>query len=195
MLGILIGGGKAMKLLKKDHDAVKDLFDRFEASEDGERARIVRQACEELKVHARVEEELFYPALRQRMDDKKGLLDEADEEHHEAKILIAELGLMTGDESRFGAKFMVLAENVRHHIDEEEGEIFPAAKKTDIDFDALGERMEARKSELMKDGVPEGPEAAMVMKSALDSESASPKAARKPTHPQAAGKGRRSRKH
>lgn len=107
------------------------------------------QSASEMKAHAAVEEELFYPSLRQKMEDEDGLLDEADEEHHAAKILIAELDLMSGAEENYCAKFTVLAENVRHHMKEEENELFPQAKKTDIDFDALGERMYARKQELL----------------------------------------------
>ena len=162
MFGIMIGGGKAMKLLKKDHDEVKDLFDAFEETKGtAAKVKIAREACKMLTVHARVEEELFYPALRLRLKDGD-LLDEADEEHHEAKILIAELSLMTGSEPNFAAKFIVLAENVRHHIAEEEYEIFPAAKRSSIDFDALGDRMEARKAELLRTGVPPGRESDMV---------------------------------
>ncbi|HXT01502.1 MAG TPA: hemerythrin domain-containing protein [Elusimicrobiota bacterium] len=162
MFGIQLGGGKAMKLLKQDHDDVKDLFDRFEEATGGAaKVKIAREACRMLTVHSRVEEELFYPALRLRLSDGS-LLDEADEEHHEAKILIAELGLMNGGEPNFPAKFLVLSENVRHHIAEEEYEIFPAAKRTSIDFDALGERMEQRKKELLRDGVPPGRESDMV---------------------------------
>lgn len=163
MLGIKTTGRKnALALLKKDHDAVKKLFDRFEKAEESEAKDIVRDACRELKVHAKIEEELFYPALRQKMEDEDGLLDEADEEHHEAKILVAELELMSGDEDNFCAKFEVLAENVRHHIKEEEGELFPQARRTAIDFDALGEQLAERKEELMKSGVPPGAEAEMI---------------------------------
>lgn len=154
---------EAMTILKQDHDKVKKLFDRFEKTDSASECReIVREACAELKVHARVEEELFYPSLRLNMPDKDGLLDEADEEHHEAKILVAELELMSGDEDNYRAKFTVLSENVRHHIKEEEGELFPKARKTVIDFDALGEQMHARKQELMMNGVEPDAEALMV---------------------------------
>lgn len=154
---------EAMTILKQDHDKVKKLFDRFEKTDSTAECReIVREACAELKVHARVEEELFYPSLRLNMEDKDGLMDEADEEHHEAKILVAELELMSGEEDNYRAKFSVLAENVRHHIKEEEGEIFPKARKTSIDFDALGEQMYARKQELMMNGVEPDAEALMV---------------------------------
>jgi hypothetical protein len=184
MFGILVGGGKAMKLLKKDHDEVKDLFDRFdESGSRGEKARLARKACVMLSVHARVEEELFYPALRLRLSDP-GLLDEADEEHHEAKILVAELGLMNGGEPNFDAKFRVLAENVRHHVSEEEDELFPAAKRTSIDFDALGERMEKRKAELLREGVPPGRESDMVRSFSPAAESPSRRAMKTLTPPE-----------
>lgn len=154
---------EAMTALKQDHDKVKRLFDRFEKTDSRSECReIVREACAELKVHARVEEELFYPSLRLNMEDREGLLDQADEEHHEAKILVAELELMSGDEDNYRAKFSVLAGNMRRHIKEEEGELFPKAKKTAIDFDALGEQMHARKQELMMSGVEPDAESQMV---------------------------------
>ena len=101
--------------------------------------RIVREALTELKVHAAIEEELFYPAVRKPVG--KEIMNEADEEHHVAKLLIAELDRMDGSESHFDAKFRVLAENVRHHIKEEEGEMLPKARKVKVDFDALAEKM------------------------------------------------------
>src|SRR5437879_3625683 len=110
----------AVELLKADHEKVKELFDQFENTEDrATRKKIVEQACQELKVHSAIEEEIFYPAVRQAIEDQE-IMNEADEEHHEAKILVAELESMEGSESHFGAKFLVLAENVRHHIEEEE---------------------------------------------------------------------------
>lgn len=154
---------EALALLKKDHAVVKKLFDRFEKTEKlSEKKTIVSEACAELKVHAEMEERIFYPALRQQMEDPDGLIDEADEEHHEAKFLIAELELMRGDEENYCAKFEVLGENVRHHIKEEEGKLFAQAKKTAIDFDALGEQMHELKLRLLAEGVEPGDEALMV---------------------------------
>lgn len=188
MFGIMLGGGKAMKLLKRDHDEVKALFDRFEEAKSGAaKTKIAREACKMLTVHSRVEDELFYPALRLRVKDAE-LLDEADEEHHEAKILIAEIGLMNGGEPNFAAKFLVLTENVRHHIAEEEYEIFPAAKKTSIDFDELGERMEKRKEELLRTGVPPGRESDMVRSFSPMLESPSRKAMKNLSLPERAGR-------
>ncbi len=185
---------EAMSLLKKDHDKVKKLFDSFEDAEStSEKKGIVKDACLELKVHAAVEERLFYPALRKYMEDEDGLIDEADEEHHEAKILVAELELMNGNEDNYCAKFEVLSENIRHHIKEEESELFPRAKKTSIDFDALGEQMYALKQRLTEDGVEPDAEAQMVGKFGLAEMSPSRKA-EKTIAPPMSGK-KRARKH
>ena len=166
----------AFTLLKTDHDKVKRLFVQFEKANPDEKRDVAKEALEELKVHAAVEEQLFYPALRQEMEDQEGLMDEADEEHHVAKFHIAELDEMQGDEEHWEAKFTVLAENVRHHIKEEEGEIFREAKKTDIDFVTLGEQMSELKQSLLEQGVPEDSEAAMVKKGGLREESPAKKA-------------------
>jgi hypothetical protein len=162
----------AIAMLKKDHDEVKDLFEKFEQTNGvATKAKIVAEALMALKVHATVEEELFYPALRQEIEDEEGIMDEADEEHHVAKVLIAELEQMEGDEPHWDAKFTVLAESVRHHIKEEEGQMFKEAKNTDIDFDVLGSQMAELKRRLMQDGVPEDAEAKMVAKSGLRGDS------------------------
>src|SRR4051794_3931229 len=143
----------AVSILKRDHDTVKDLFDDFEkAKQRPAKKKIVTKALTELKVHAALEEEIFYPAVRAELDHD--VMNEADEEHHVAKMLIAELEKMTGKEDHYDAKFTVLTENVRHHIKEEENEMLPKAKRLPIDFDALGARMMKRKEDLLADGVP-----------------------------------------
>src|SRR5512140_3720910 len=148
-------------LLKKDHSIVKDLFDKFEKAEGrSAKTKIVKQALTELKVHATIEEEIFYPAVRKAVG--KDIMNEADEEHHVAKVLIAELEEMGGQETHYDAKFAVLAENVRHHIKEEEGEVLPKAKDAHIDFEALSRTMMKRKAKLIAKGVPADAEAAMV---------------------------------
>ena len=151
----------AVVLLKEDHDRVKELFDRFEAAKSRPaKVKIVRAALTELKVHAAVEEELFYPAVRAKVG--KEVMNEADEEHHVAKLLVAELDKMDGSESHFDAKFTVLAENVRHHIKEEEGEMLPKARTVKLDFAELAEKMATRKETLLAGGVPPAGEEAMV---------------------------------
>ena len=151
----------ALALLKKDHDKVKDLFAQFETAEGRPaKKKIVKQALTELKVHAAIEEELFYPAVRKPVG--KDIMNEADEEHHVAKVLIAELESMNGREDHYDAKFTVLAENVRHHIKEEENEVFSKAKDATIDFEGLSKAMLQRKKALLAKGVPPAAEDAMI---------------------------------
>ena len=151
----------AVSLLKADHDKVKRLFDQFEAAKTKPaKKKVVREALTELKVHAAIEEELFYPAVRKAIG--KEIMNEADEEHHVAKLLIAELDSMDGSESHYEAKFAVLAENVRHHIKEEENEMLPKAKGVNLDFDALAKKMNRRKERLLTDGIPAVGEETMV---------------------------------
>jgi hypothetical protein len=167
----------AIAMLKEDHDTVKDLFKRFEETNGpATKAKIVSEALMALKVHSAIEEELFYPAVRRNIEDEEGVMDEADEEHHVAKLLIAELENMTGDEEHWDAKFKVLAESVRHHIKEEEGKMFKEAKKTEIDFKALGSQMAELKQKLMREGVPEDAEAKMIAKCGLRGDSPAKKA-------------------
>lgn len=169
----------ASALLKEDHENVKALFDQFEqAKTRAAKKKIARQALTELKVHAAIEEELFYPAVRKPVGQE--IMNEADEEHHVAKLLIAELDTMDGSESHFDAKFTVLAENVRHHIKEEEAEMLPQAQKVKIDFAALAEKMIQRKERLLKEGVPAVGENSMVKASRGKGDSPAKAARRKP---------------
>ena len=151
----------ALALLKEGHDTVKALFDKFETAETrSAKKKIVQEALAELKVHAAIEEEIFYPAVRKPVGND--IMNEADEEHHVAKVLIAELEEMDGHEDHYDAKFTVLSENVRHHIKEEESEVFPKAKAANIDFEGLSATMLSRKKSLVAGGVPPTAEAAMV---------------------------------
>jgi hypothetical protein len=147
--------------LIKDHDRVKELFDRFEKSESAsEKEKIIGEATTELKIHAVIEEEIFYPAVRRQLG--KDLMNEADEEHHIARVLIAELDGNERRDDHRDAKFTVLSESVRHHIKEEEAEMLPKAKGLEINFEALGQQMLARKKELQRNGIPLDAEHAMV---------------------------------
>jgi len=149
-----VGHNNAIALIKKDHDTVKELFDRFEKTDDRDaRRQIVEQALLELKLHTVLEEEIFYPAVRQQVGEMQ--MAEADEEHHVAKILIAELETMDSSDVHYEAKFTVLAESVRHHIREEEHEVLPRAKNLDIDFNALGQAMWGRRQTLLAEGFPQ----------------------------------------
>ena len=123
MLDFLMPEKHAISILKKDHDTVKDLFEQFEKAESStEKERIITKAVNELKIHAAIEEESFYPTVRKHVGSD--LMNEADEEHHVAKVLIAELDLNGGGGDHRMAKFTVLAESVRHHIKEEELNLF-----------------------------------------------------------------------
>ncbi len=133
-----------IELLKQDHATVQSLFKKFAKVKDAKRKeKIVRTAIEELKIHMAVEEELFYPAVREEFseDEMEELMDEAMEEHHVVKLLIQELDEMGPEDERFNAKFTVLAENIQHHIQEEESEIFPKVKRSDANSEEIGARM------------------------------------------------------
>ncbi len=158
---LLLPEKHAIAILMKDHDVVKELFDRFEKAEAvSEKEKIIAEALTELKIHAAIEEEIFYPAVRKQLG--KDLMNEADEEHHIARVLIAELELDGRGNDHRDAKFTVLSESVRHHIKEEEGEMLPKAKSVEMDFEALGQRLLDRKKELRKNGIPSDAEHAMV---------------------------------
>ena len=141
----------AIDLLKEQHDKVKKALKEFEKldREDTEtQKQLVQTVCEDLKVHTTLEEELFYPAAREAIDDED-LMNEAQVEHETAKMLIEQLENMGPDDPNFRATFTVLGEYVLHHVKEEEGEMFPEVKKTDLDLEELGSRMRARMEELM----------------------------------------------
>ena len=143
--------GAALEMLKEDHDKVKKAFKEFEKMdrEDAETLQqLVQTVCEELKVHTALEEEIFYPAVREAIEDED-LMNEAQVEHDTAKMLIEQLENMGPDDPNFHATFTVLGEYVKHHVKEEEDEMFPEARKTDLDFEERGARMRERKTELM----------------------------------------------
>ncbi|HEY4546721.1 MAG TPA: hemerythrin domain-containing protein [Pedomonas sp.] len=147
------GGGKdAVAFLKQDHRTVEQLFSQFEEASDGRtRASIMRKIAQALTVHAQIEEELFYPAARQEMGDHD-LLNEAQVEHDSVKKLIAEIESMRPSEQLYKAKVTVLQEYVKHHVKEEERELFPEVKKTSLDLEAMGEELAARHQQLMRGG-------------------------------------------
>jgi hypothetical protein len=145
----------ALTLIRQDHQEVQELFKRFENSSDQrEKQRIAEQALMELDVHATVEEEIFYPSMRrmnQGESETSEMMNEAEEEHHVAEMLIDELRAMRQVDDRFEAKFKVLAEAVKHHIQEEESEMLPKAAEVGRDrLETIGEEMAERKMELME---------------------------------------------
>ncbi|HTE41675.1 MAG TPA: hemerythrin domain-containing protein [Steroidobacteraceae bacterium] len=138
----------AIQLLETDHAAVKKLFKEFEKTDDKRRKQeIATTICAELTVHATIEEEIFYPAARAAIDEGD-LLDEAEVEHASAKDLIAQIEAGAPGEELWEAKVIVLGEYIDHHVKEEEDEMFPKVKKSDIDLEALGEELQARKDVL-----------------------------------------------
>jgi hemerythrin superfamily protein len=149
----------AIALLKEDHRTVEKLFEDFESAKgDGRKEKLARQICLELSVHTMIEEEIFYPACEGKIEED--MLKEAYVEHDGAKLLMAEIEAGNGQSDEyFDAKVKVLSEQIEHHVEEEEKELFVEVRKAEIDLKALGERMAARKQELTKEykasGVPE----------------------------------------
>jgi hemerythrin superfamily protein len=145
----------AIDLLKADHDKVKSLFREFESlkgndDEDERKSELVDEICYELTVHAMLEEEIFYPIVRAAIDDDD-MMDEADVEHAGARELISQLEVMYPGDDHFDATVTVLGEEIAHHIDKEENDLFEAARGSGIDLAALGDRLAARKEELDDD--------------------------------------------
>ena len=139
----------AIALLRADHKVVSDLFEQFEKTwSDARKAAIVAQICKELTVHTEIEEEIFYPAVKAALKDHE-LIPEANVEHASVKDLIAQVEGKTPDGEMYDARVKVMGEFVKHHVKEEQNEMFPKAKKTKVDMIALGEQMAARKQELM----------------------------------------------
>jgi hemerythrin superfamily protein len=125
-----------IEMLKEDHEKVKRLFEDFESAESREQADIAATAIMELEVHADLEEKLIYPAIREHTDEDE-MMNLAVEEHHLVHVLIRELKKLKPKDEVFQAKFKVLGELVKHHIEEEEGEMFPKAQESDIDWEKL----------------------------------------------------------
>ncbi len=143
----------AIALLKADHDEVQELFKQFEkAGGDGRKEKLAREICRQLTVHARIEEEIFYPACDGKVDED--LLKEGYVEHDAAKLMIAEIEAGEPSDEFYDSKVKVLSEEIDHHIQEEEKRmdgLFSQARKAGLDMDALGEQLAARKAELMKE--------------------------------------------
>ena len=141
----------AIALLKEDHRKVEDLFEQFEkASGDGRKEKLALEICKELTIHTILEEEIFYPALEGKVEED--LLKESFVEHDAAKLLIAEIEAGGPSDEYYDSKVKVLSEEIEHHVEEEEkrGEgLFAQARDADVDLDALGERIAARKAELV----------------------------------------------
>ncbi len=143
----------AIKLLTADHAKVKKMFKEFEklSKKDDEEGKqeLATQICQELMVHAQLEEEIFYPAAREAIEDEE-LMNEAVVEHNSAKELIAQIQSMGASDPMFDATVKVLGEYVNHHIEEEQNEIFPKVEKAKVDLEEIGAEIAQRKEELME---------------------------------------------
>ena len=139
----------ALTLLKADHEEVSEMLDDFEAASDDDKQDIAAGICTALTIHAQIEEEIFYPAAREVLEDEDAeLVNEADVEHGTVKQLIAQIEDLDGSDDHFNAMVKVLGEYVKHHVAEEENQLFPKLEETDLDLAELGQRLAARKAEL-----------------------------------------------
>lgn len=145
----------ALELLMTDHRRVEDLFSQYDDEKDGDddtRRQLAQKICMELKVHTQLEEELFYPFLRDTLeDDDMDLVEEAQVEHNGAKDLIEQIEAATGIDDEYNAKVKVLSEYIKHHVNEEETEIFPKLSDEHEALDELGQQMASRKQELAEE--------------------------------------------
>jgi hemerythrin superfamily protein len=143
----------AIELLKQDHDKVDKLFQKVKANEDGDNTDVFEQIRQELEVHTHIEETIFYPAMKEQGDEElKKIVLEGIEEHHQAKMFLRELSSLVEDSEKFQPKLKVLMEDVTHHVQEEEGKMFPMIEEK---FDeetlaTLGAEMEKEKGKFGK---------------------------------------------
>lgn len=138
----------AIEILEADHRQVEDLFDQYEEVEGAsDRKQLAVQICTALQAHTQLEEEIFYPAAREAIENPE-LIDEALVEHASAKQLIGEIMKMEPGDELYDAKLKVLQEQILHHVEEEEGELFPQVEASELDLEALGKKTAERKAAL-----------------------------------------------
>jgi hypothetical protein len=140
----------ALRLLKADHQEVAAMFDEYEdLEESGEKEVLAENICAALTVHAKIEEEIFYPAAREVLEaEDVELLNEADVEHASVKDLVSQIEASDAEDGHFDATVSVLGEYVKHHVQEEETELFPKLEEAGLDLAELGKKLAARKAEL-----------------------------------------------
>jgi len=142
----------ATQMIRQDHKKVEGLFKKFEQTKGSQaKRRLAENAMTELEVHAALEEEIFYPAVKKEVDDGS-MVQEALEEHQTVKQLISELKGMEEADEEFESQFSQLIENVQHHVEEEENEMLPKVEESELDLNSLGEQMSQRKQELQNGG-------------------------------------------
>lgn len=142
----------ALEMLKHDHREVETLFAEYESLADGgdttAKEAVAAEICEMLTVHAQVEEEVFYPAARQVLEQAE-IINDAEEEHANAKQLISELEELSAEDDTFDARVKALRDAIIHHVEEEEGEMFAKLKEAGMETETLGEQMAERKQEIL----------------------------------------------
>jgi hemerythrin superfamily protein len=146
-------GMNALDLLKHDHDEVENMFEQFEEikdnGDDAQKEELVARICHALTIHAQIEEQIFYPAARRVLQDQgQDLLNEAAVEHQTQKDIVGRLEMAPTSDPLYDAGVKVLSEYVKHHVREEENELFPHVRATDLDLVALGQQLAQRKQEL-----------------------------------------------
>jgi hemerythrin-like domain-containing protein len=144
----------AISLLQKDHEEMKNGFKKYEGIGDkalDEKKALAERLCAMFMQHAVAEEEIFYPAIREKVGDSRDMINEALVEHASAKELVAQIQVMMPGEELYDAKIKVLGELIEHHIKEEESEMFEKAKSAQLDMAKLGEMIDARKQQLAGD--------------------------------------------
>lgn len=141
----------AIELLKSDHDTVDRLFQKVKATEEGEHKELFKKIKAELDVHTHIEEKIFYPRLKQE-EELEDITLEGIEEHHQAKMFLRELASLSEDSEKFEPKLKVLMEDITHHVQEEEGKMFPTVEKVinNAELEELGKLMEAEKKNFQK---------------------------------------------
>jgi hemerythrin-like domain-containing protein len=150
--GGMPGAQDAIALLTADHKEVSDMFEQFENLSDrakATKAKLTKKICDALIAHTTIEEEIFYPAVREALKEGDDMVDEAVVEHASAKDLIQQLQEMDPDDDLYDAKVKVLSEQIDHHVEEEEEEMFKQARSTKLDMLALGQEMAQRKQEIL----------------------------------------------
>jgi len=152
----------AIALLKEDHRSVAELFEQFADADEAQLSAIATRICDLLTIHAQIEEEILYPAAKQAFEEESEeeveLVNEAAVEHGTAKDLISKIEAMNPEHETYRATVTVLGEYIKHHVKEEENEMFPALKKTELDLKELGTQLFERKLALMEElGISEEP--------------------------------------
>lgn len=143
----------ATQMIRQDHKKVEGLFKKFEQTQGSQaKRRLAENAMAELEVHAALEEEIFYPAVKKEVDDGSSMVQEAIEEHQTVKQLISKLKGMQEADEQFESQFSQLMENVQHHVEEEESEMLPKVEESQLDLNSLGQQMAQRKQQMQNSG-------------------------------------------